>query len=81
MTRSTIGGVLDTDALATLAGRSDEPRLRHFRTLPREEQAAAIRRLRTVGLLSETAIAAATKLSVEMIRRILAEKEANAGTT
>ena len=44
----------------------------HFQLLSQGEQAAAIRRLAAQGW-SEYGIAAATRLSVEMIRRILAE--------
>jgi hypothetical protein len=49
------------------------PELLHFLRLTQAEQAAAIRRLAAEGW-SELSIAAATKLSVEMIRRVLAEK-------
>ncbi len=47
------------------------PELLHFELLDREEQERAIRRLAREGM-SEYAIAAATRLSVEMIRRVLA---------
>lgn len=43
----------------------------HFELLDREEQEHAIRRLAREGM-SEYSIAAATRLSVEMIRRVLA---------
>ena len=49
---------------------TDEARMRHFRTLTRSAQEAAIRRLRAVGQ-SEWTIARATGLSVEMVRLIL----------
>jgi hypothetical protein len=42
----------------------------HFARLSRAEREAAIRRL-AAGGMSETTIATATRLSVEMIRRIL----------
>lgn len=63
MTR-TIGGALSTDALARL----------HFNTLSHAERCAAIRRLSVCGQ-TDTTIAAATGLSVEMIRLILADQE------
>jgi len=47
--------------------------LHHFQLLDREQQAQAIRRLAASGM-SENTIAAATRLSVEQIRRILAER-------
>jgi hypothetical protein len=47
--------------------------LLHFRSLDREQQAAAIRRLARLGM-SDHGIAAATALSVEMVRRILSEQ-------
>jgi hypothetical protein len=62
MTRN-IGGTLDATALRRL----------HFTTLTRSEQAAAIRRLSATAQ-PYTTIATATGLSVEMIRRILAEE-------
>ena len=49
--------------------------LMHFLLLTQEEQAAAIRRLAAQGW-SELSIAAATKLSVEQIRRVLTEANA-----
>ncbi len=49
-----------------------ERQLRHFQALDREQQAQAIRRLASSGQ-AESTIAAATALSVEQIRRILAE--------
>jgi len=54
--------------------------LMHFLLLTPEERAAAIRRLAAQGW-SELSIAAATRLSVEMIRRVLAtEAETNTDT-
>lgn len=50
----------------------DRAALRHFHALNFEEQANAIRRLATMGM-SDHGIAAATRLSVEFVRRILAE--------
>lgn len=49
--------------------------LLHFLLLSPTEQATAIRRLSLTGM-SESTIAAATKLSVEQIRRILEETKA-----
>lgn len=46
--------------------------LHHFLLLSHEEQVAAIYRLHRMGMSDDT-IAAATRLSVEMIRRLLAE--------
>lgn len=46
------------------------PELLHFAALDREQQERAIRRLAHDGM-SEYSIAAATRLSVEMIRRVL----------
>jgi hypothetical protein len=48
--------------------------LAHFHALERAQQANAIRRLATSGMSDHT-IAAATRLSVEMVRRILTEAE------
>jgi hypothetical protein len=44
--------------------------MQHFHTLHRDAQEAAIRRLAAAGY-SEHAIASATQLSVEQIRRVL----------
>ncbi len=56
--------------------QSTYPReLLHFLLLDREQQAQAIRRLATSGMSDHT-IAAVTRLSVEMIRRIVAESGA-----
>jgi hypothetical protein len=46
--------------------------LHHFLLLDREQQAQAIRRMANTGW-SESSIAAASRLSVEQVRRILAE--------
>ncbi|MGB6488765.1 MAG: hypothetical protein WBE91_17935 [Steroidobacteraceae bacterium] len=71
MNRSHIGGPLTVDALAALGRVSaDVDRMRHFRTLDRAQQSAAIRRLAAAGQ-SEHTIAAATGLAVEQIRRLL----------
>jgi hypothetical protein len=59
---SNIGGNLDMAALGRM----------HFHVLSREQQAQAIRRL-AAGGQGEHTIAHATGLSVEFIRRILAE--------
>jgi hypothetical protein len=56
-----IGGTLDMTALRRM----------HFHSLSREEQAQAIRRLAVEGR-GDHSIAAATGLSVEQIRRVLA---------
>ncbi len=60
--RQSVGGKLDTASLARL----------HFSALDREQQAQAIRRLAAAGQ-GEHYIAAETGLSVEIIRRVLAE--------
>jgi hypothetical protein len=65
MSCRSIGGALDTAALARM----------HFHALDREQQAEAIRRLAAAGQ-GEHTIAHATGLSVEMIRRVLAEQAA-----
>ena len=44
----------------------------HFLMLPPAEQANAIRRLARAGM-SDSTIASATRLSIEQVRRILAE--------
>lgn len=54
--------------MATATGA--EPRLHYFAMLSSEEQRAAIHRLAASGM-SHHVIAAATKLSVEMIRIVL----------
>lgn len=48
--------------------------LQHFLQLDHSQQCQAIRRLAAEGLSDHT-IAAATRLSVEMIRRLLAERD------
>lgn len=53
--------------------QDQDARIRHFHALPHQEQLAAIRRLRASGQTEHT-IAAATALSVEMIRRVLEGK-------
>ncbi len=60
--RQSVGGVLDTVALARL----------HFSALDREEQIQAIRRLAAAGH-GDRHIAAQTGLTVELIRRLLAD--------
>jgi 2-iminoacetate synthase ThiH len=51
--------------------------MHYFAMLSREEQREAIRRLANSGM-SDYTIAAATKLSVEMVRIILGEQKARA---
>lgn len=46
--------------------------LHYFAMMTREEQAAAIKRMASLGW-SDHGIASATRLSVEMVRRILGE--------
>lgn len=46
--------------------------LHHFLLLDRDQQAQTIRRMANTGW-SDSSIAAATRLSVEQVRRILAE--------
>jgi hypothetical protein len=62
-----IGGALDLSALSRM----------HFHSLDHAEQAAAIRRLAALGQ-SELTIAAATGLSVEAIRQVLAPQSQEA---
>jgi hypothetical protein len=64
MRRDSIGGQLDTAALARL----------HFHALSPAEQASAIRRLAAAGQ-GEHTIAAETGLSVEHVRRVLSPEE------
>jgi len=52
--------------------RVPDRELVHFLLLSADEQAAAIRRLASQGL-SDSTIAAATRLSVEQIRRIIGQ--------
>jgi hypothetical protein len=52
-----------------------DPRMRHFHSLSSEQRTEAIRRLALAGW-SEHGIAAATQLSVEMVRSVLAEASA-----
>jgi DNA-binding CsgD family transcriptional regulator len=54
-----------------------ERELQHFMLLDREEQRAAIHRLSAAGM-SDYTIAAATMLSVEMIRAILGARKVSA---
>jgi hypothetical protein len=56
----------------TIPGTLD-PRMLHFQTLDRQQQAEAIRRLVATGM-SELAVAQASGLAVEQVRRILAER-------
>jgi uncharacterized protein YoaH (UPF0181 family) len=51
----------------------------HFLMLTHEEQVAAIYRLHRLGW-SDYAIAAATRLSVEMVRQLIGEARANEKT-
>jgi hypothetical protein len=60
---------LQPDSIADPNG--DARRMQHFHALSREEQARAIRDLSSSGY-SDDAIAAATRLSTEMVCRILA---------
>ena len=57
-----IGGALSAEALAMM----------HFVTLDHSEQVGAIRRMAASGW-SEFTIARATRWTVEMVRRVLAE--------
>ena len=63
MSARTVAGVLDQAALARL----------HFQELDREQQAAGIRGLAADGY-GDHAIACATGLSVELIRRVIGEQ-------
>ena len=60
-----IGGTLRYDLLAH----------HHFHAMPHDQQVQAIRRLAAAGQ-GEHTIAQATGLSVEMVRRVLGEREA-----
>lgn len=60
-------------AFMTISDADQDAHMRHFNSLPYQEQLAAIRRLAATGQ-SERTIAAATALSVEMIRRVLEGK-------
>jgi DNA-binding NarL/FixJ family response regulator len=50
-----------------------ERELRHFLLLDRDQQESAIRRLAASGM-NDYGIAAATGLSVEMVRRVIGER-------
>jgi hypothetical protein len=65
-----IGGALGLAEVAALSGQPDADRMLHFRTMDQDQQAQAIRRLANAGQSDHT-IAAATGLSVEMVRRII----------
>ncbi len=57
------------------ANCTDTPRhLLYFKLMSQTDQAKAIRKLATAGM-SDSTIAAATLLSKEMVRRILAEAQ------
>jgi hypothetical protein len=58
-------------AVSQAVGGQFPPGFARIQRLDRDEQATAIRRLAASGL-SEYSIASATRLSVEMIRRVLA---------
>lgn len=63
---------------ANLSTRPSTPReLMHFLLLPRDRQIEAIRRLHALGW-SDYGISHATRLSVEQIRRLLAEQQEQA---
>jgi hypothetical protein len=70
MKRST-SGPLDQQALS--GTDPDRDRMRAFHALDQEQQAAAIHRMADEGF-TESQIASATRLSVEFIRRVLAER-------
>jgi DNA-binding NarL/FixJ family response regulator len=78
VTRSTIGGTLDLQALAVLSGTHDSKRMEQFHTLSREQQAQAIRQLASSGM-TDHGIAAACRLSVEMVRAILSQRPEQPG--
>ena len=54
--------------------------MNYFNMLTRDEQSLAIRRL-SASRMSDYEIAAATALSVEMVRQILGEQRTVKGTT
>lgn len=76
MSRSTIGGALDLQALKALhahrESNRDADRMQHFEQLTHQEKAQAITRLAATGM-SARGIAAACQLSIEYIERVLAE--------
>jgi uncharacterized protein YoaH (UPF0181 family) len=59
---------------ATAPGNVERAAMAHFHSLTREQQADAVRRLAATGM-SDFGISAATRLSVEQIRRVQAERE------
>jgi DNA-binding NarL/FixJ family response regulator len=79
MTRSSIGGPLDLEALKALHGHResnlDADRLRHFEQLTQPEREQAIKRMAAEGY-SDSQIAHATRLAIEPVRRVLAERGA-----
>jgi len=66
MRRANIGGALDIKALEALHGRTQH------RPQSREEMRAAIHEMRSRGM-TDYGIAAATRLSVEIVRQMLGE--------
>ena len=71
--RERIGGNLDVAAMKALHGAPNaDPRMHHFESMARDDQATAIRSMAASGM-SELALSAATRLSVEQIRRVLGE--------
>lgn len=72
-----IGGLMDYSRLlpaqSAAALSHDLQAHHHFRAMPHDQQVQAIRRLAAAGQGDHT-IARATGLSVEMVRRVLAEQ-------
>ena len=66
MRHRNIGGILDLKALEALYGRDKH------RPQSREEMRAAVHEMRSRGM-SDYGIAAATELSVEIVRQMLGE--------
>jgi len=77
MKHAPIPGHLNMAALSALSGQRDDQRMRHFHVLTREQQQQAIHRLAATGM-SDHGIARATGLSVEMICRLLGNREKRA---
>jgi DNA-binding NarL/FixJ family response regulator len=74
MKTESIGGRLDLASLSALSGQRDDERMKHFTLLMRDQQQQAIQRLAVSGM-SDHGIARATGLSVEMICRLLGDRQ------
>jgi hypothetical protein len=63
-----------------MSANPEDRRMHYFVMLTRDEQVDAIHRLSRSGM-TDHGIASATQLSVEMVRKILGETKALAGST